>query len=142
MYTDGSHDPTTSRSSWAVVVADQWFDDNHHTVPVDEALICQHHVNNGVLIGSIINCTVGVYPAELRAIARALAMIAASCDVTIHSDSVSSIAAISAYEMQLSERRRLRMPAHTLLSLIHHLIGVHSRAGGVTITREGTHDQR
>jgi len=63
-----------------------------------------------------------VYAAELQAIARALAMFPASCELEIHSDSQGALAGIRAYETQLNERRRLRMSSRPLLQLIHHLL--------------------
>ena len=57
-------------------------------------------------------------------------MFPASFVLHIHSDSKSSIAAIRNYEQLTNERRRMRMAAHTLLQLIHHLLQVRTRAGG------------
>jgi hypothetical protein len=74
--------------------------------------------------------TQGVYPAELQAIARTLAMFPLSFNLHIHSDSEASIAAINSFDVQQNERRRLRMPARTILQLIHHLMTQRRAAGG------------
>ena len=83
-----------------------------------------------MMIGASIQCTTGIYPAELQAIARSLAMMPASFDIHIHTDSRSSIDAISSSES--NERRRLRRSSRPLLSLIHHQLGIRQRAGGNT----------
>ena len=84
VYTDGSHDASSSpqpTSSWAVTVADDWFHSHFSTIPTDEQILAQQpaHVAGAALFGASIACTRGVYPAELQAIARALAMFPASC---------------------------------------------------------------
>jgi hypothetical protein len=61
------------------------------------------------MVSSAIRCTQGVYPAELQAIARALAMLPASAANRIHSDSRSSLEAVHAYEQQLNERPILQL---------------------------------
>ena len=66
IYTDGSYDSLSAISSWAVVIADQWFDCNYHTVPLDESMIRAAHVGGAMLIGAPIACTQGVYSAELQ----------------------------------------------------------------------------
>ena len=107
-----------------------WLDDNFGGVPSDESLVQPHHLTGAFMSGASIGCTQGIYPAELQAIARALAMLPASFMLHIHSDSESSIAAINSYELLTNERRRMRMAAHTLLQLIHHLRRVRRAAGG------------
>ena len=142
MYTDGSYDRDSSLSSWAVVIADQWFDDNYASVPIDEHDIKQHHVNGAMMIGSSINCTDGIYPAELQAIARALAMVPASFDIHIHTDSQSSIDAIGSYDSCLNERQRLRMSSRPLLALIHRQLEIRHGAGGtVTLSHVSAHSK-
>jgi len=125
VYTDGSYDAASvphSTSAWAITVADQWFDSNYGGIPSDEQLLQAAHVKGATLFGANIKCTRGVYAAELQAIARALAMFPASCELEIHSDSRGALAGIHAYETQLNERRRLRMSARPLLQLIYHLL--------------------
>ena len=129
-YTDGSFDACAGTSSWAVTIANKWLDDNFGGVPSDESLVQPHHLTGAFMSGASIGCTQGIYPAELQAIARALAMLPASFMLHIHSDSESSIAAINSYELLTNERRRMRMAAHTLLQLIHHLLQVRKQAGG------------
>ena len=90
-------------------------------------------VGGATLIGSRISCTEGVYPAELQAIARALAMLPLSLRLEIHTDSQSSIAAISTFTEDLNERQRMRMAARTILQLIDNLITRRRTAGGSTI---------
>ena len=139
-YTDGSYVSTPSSSSWAVVIADQWFDDNHPTIPIDELLIRSADLAGSVMFGACIECTHGVYPAELQAIVRVLAMLPSSFHVHVHSDSRSSLEAIYEYEHQVNERRRMRMSARPLLRLISHLICTRQRAGGaVTFSHVKAH---
>ena len=130
VYTDGSFDHSSATSAWSVVIGDEWFDDNCASVPTDESVIQPHDVAGAALVGAAITCTQGVFPAELQAIARALAMLPASLDVHVHSDSRASIDAIRAYAEQPNERRRLRMAARPLLHLVHHLTAVRRGAGG------------
>jgi ribonuclease HI len=99
-------------------------------VPIDETLILTWDVGGATMVGAGIRRTQGVYPAELQAIARALAMLPASATIRIHSDSRSSLEAISAYEQQLNERKRLSMPARPILQLIHRLMQQQEAAGG------------
>ena len=125
VYTDGSYDAASlphSTSAWAITVADRWFDNNFGGIPADEHLLRAAHVRGASLFGASISCTRGVYAAELQAIARALAIFPASCELEIHSDSQGALAGIRAYETQLNERRRLRMSSRPLLQLIHHLL--------------------
>jgi hypothetical protein len=75
-----------------------------------------------VMLGASITCAQGVYPAELQAIARVLAMFPLSCHLHMHSDSESSLSAIRSYWDQCNERRRLRMAGRPLLQLIHSLL--------------------
>jgi ribonuclease HI len=130
IYTDGSFDPVSATSAWSVVLGDQWLDSNFTTVPSDEKLLQPAHVCGATLIGASITCTQGVYPAELQAIARTLAMFPLSFNVHIHSDSEASIAATNSFDVQQNERRRLRMPARTILQLLHHLMTQRRAAGG------------
>jgi hypothetical protein len=83
-----------------------------------------------MLCGASIACTRGVYPAELQAIARALAMLPLSFGLVIHSDSQASIAAIRSYRAQVNERKRMRMAARPLLQLVHHLLDRREQVGG------------
>ena len=133
VYTDGSHDPSSlphPTSSWAVTIADQWLEDNFGTVPADESMVRPHHLHGATIFGASIACTQGVYPAELQAIARALAMFPLSFTLHVHSDSKSSLQAIHRFESLTNERARLRMPAHTILHLILHLLQARLSAGG------------
>src|SRR6185312_11428388 len=74
VYTDGSFNTYTSTSSWAVAIRDVWLESNFVGFPSDERLVQHMHVRGAALFGASIQCTVGVYPAELQAIARTLAM--------------------------------------------------------------------
>ena len=145
VYTDGSHDASSSpdpTSSWAVTVADDWFQSHYSTIPADEQQLAQQPflVAGAALFGASIACTRGVYPAELQAIARALAMFPASCTLHIHSDSQAALAGIAAYEGECNERQRLRMAARPLLQLIHHLLAVRASAqGSVTLSHVKAH---
>ena len=140
VYTDGSYSSASNTSAWSVVIGDQWLDDNFATIPSDEKLLNPGHVLGATLVGSSINCTHGVYPAELQAIARALALFPLSFTLNVYSDSQASIRAIDAFEKQHNERKRLRMSARPLLQLIHHLLSRRKSAGGsVTWTHVRAH---
>jgi exonuclease III len=136
VYTDGSHDAhaqPTPTSSWAVTIGDQWLTDNYGGVPADEQLLQPHHVAGATLYGASILCTRGVYPAELQAIARVLAMFPASHTLHVHTDSRASIAAVGAHQRQPNERKRMRMAARPLLRLISHLLRVREAAQAGTL---------
>jgi hypothetical protein len=122
VYTDGSFEAGSNTSSWAVTVADDWFDGSVATIPSDEKLLQPLHVRGATMLGASIDCTRGVFPAELQAIARVLAMFPLSCPLHVHSDSESSLSAIRSFLVQCNERRRLRMAGRPLLQLIHHLL--------------------
>jgi ribonuclease HI len=133
VYTDGSHDAHSKpmpTSSWAVTVADRWLDDNFAAVPADERLLSPAHVGDAVSFGASITASSGVYPAELQAIARALAMFPLSCSLHIHSDSQAALAGIHAYSNEVNSRKRLRMAARPLLQLVHHQLTQRRAAGG------------
>ena len=131
IYTDGSFDSWTGESSWSVVMGNDWLDANYDSVP-SEQRVQLSDVAGAVLIGSNITCTTGVYPAELQANARTLAMLSLplSLHVVIHSDSKASIAAIRSFEEQFNERRRMRMAARPILQLIQNLRERRRLAGG------------
>jgi len=133
VYTDGSYGANSqphSTSSWALTVADESLTRRYHSVPSHENLVQQQHVRGMAVYGAAIHCTRGIYPAELQAIARALAMFPASFSLRIHSDSQASIAAVRTYEQLSSERERLRMAARPLLQLISNLLRLRRAAGG------------
>ena len=133
VYTDGSFDPESlpqPTSSWAVTVADAWLDASFDSVPADEKLVRSHHVAAASLFGASIACTRGIYPAELQAVARALAMFPATFHLHVHSDSEASLKAIQTYEALTNERKRMRMASRTVLQLVHHLLQQRLAAGG------------
>jgi exonuclease III len=134
VYTDGSHEASSTphpTSSWAVTVGDEWLDDNFAGVPDEAQLAAQPaHAGGATMLGASILCTRGIYPAELQAIARSLAMFPSSCKLHVHTDSRGALAGITAYEHECNERRRLRMAARPLLQLIHSLIAKREQAGG------------
>ena len=135
VYTDGSHDehgkpkPT---SSWAVTIGDRWLDDNFARLPADEQHLNVAQVGGSSLFGASIAVTSGVYPAELQAIARVLAMFPLPHSLHIHSDSQAAMAGIRAYSAEVNSRQRLRMAARPgpLLQLIHHQLTQRRAAGG------------
>jgi ribonuclease HI len=137
LYTDGSFDAASNSSAWAVTVGDEWFDASVGAIPADEKLVTSAHVAGAVMFGASIEGTRGVYPAELQAIARALAMFPLSCPLHLHSDSESSLRAIRSFCEQTNERRRLRMSCRPLLQLIHHLLL--RRAGDTTLSHVKAH---
>ena len=141
VYTDGSYSSAAdSSSAWSVAVGDEWLEANYASLPVDEALLQPADVGGATLIGSSISCTVGVYPAELQAIARALAMFPLSFHLHIHSDSQASLKAIDSCEQETNERKRFRMAARPLLRLISHLLSRRRAAGGsVTLSHVKAH---
>lgn len=130
-YTDGSYDSWNSSSAWSVVLKDRWLVDNFRTVP-SERLLQLPHVGGATLVGASISCSDGVYPAELQAIARTLAMLPLNFKLHIHSDSEASIAAIGSHRLELNERTRMRMAGRTILQLIDHLMTRRLQAGGDT----------
>lgn len=111
-------------SAWSVVVSDDWMRHNYGTVPVDEELIMSAHMAGSTMFGCRIDNKIssGIYPAELQAICRALALLPLSYHINIISDSLSSLMAIRSFHSQLNPRRRLRVSARPLLLLIHRLI--------------------
>lgn len=140
VYTDGSFSSADSTSAWSVAVGDEWLEANFGSLPVDEALLLPADVGGSTLAGSGIDCTVGVYPAELQAIARALAMFPLSFHLHIHSDSQASLKAIDSCEQETNERKRFRMAARPLLRLIGHLLSRRRAAGGsVTLSHVKAH---
>ena len=133
VYTDGSYDAHSKpkpTSSWAVTIGDRWLDDNFAGLPTDERLLNAAHVGGAALIGASISATSGVYPAELQAIARALAAFPLACSLHIHSDSQAAIAGIRAYSDEINSRQRLRMAARPLLQLVHRQMEQRKAAGG------------
>jgi hypothetical protein len=138
VYTDGS--AHQGASSWAVVIGDEWLHRYFSSVPSDESMLRPAHVGGATLIGSAIDITSGVYPAELQGIARALAMLPLAVHVHIHSDSQASLTAIRTYKQEANERARLRMAARPLLRLIDHLCRARTAAGGdVTLSHVRAH---
>jgi ribonuclease HI len=107
----------------------EWLDAHYNSVP-SEQLVQLSDVSGATLIGSNITCTTGVYPAELQAIVRALAMLPLSLHMVIHTDSKASIAAVRSFEEQFNERRRMRMAARPILQLIKNLRERRRLAGG------------
>ena len=101
-----------------MTVGDEWLDDNFGSVPSDEQLLTPAEVGGTTLFGADITITSGIYPAELQAIARALAMFPLACSLHIHSDSQAAIAGIRSYSAQVNSRQRLRMAARPLLQLV------------------------
>ena len=112
-----------------MTLGDAWLAGSYGSVPSDEQLVTAAHVAGASMFGASIACTRGVYPAELQAIARVLAMLPLSFTLHVHTDSAASIAAIRSYEEQCSERRRLRMAARPLLQLISHLLSIRHATG-------------
>jgi hypothetical protein len=81
-----------------------------------------------------------VYPAELQAIARSIAMFPLTFHLHLHTDSLASLKAIYSYERQLNPRQRLRMSSRPLLQLVAHLISIRNSAGGsVTLSHVRSH---
>jgi hypothetical protein len=75
--------PQSSTSSWAVTLRDRWLDQNFNSVPSDEREVAAHLAHSAGAI--LYTCTRGIYPAELQAIARSLAMFPLLCSLHIHS---------------------------------------------------------
>jgi ribonuclease HI len=132
IYTDGSHDSASSTSSWSVVVGDRWFDENFGSLPNDEEELARQpgHLGGSTRFGSAVSNTTGVYPVELQAIARVLAMFPLDAVLHIHSDSQASIKSIQTFLGTANERDRLRSAARPLLLLIDHLCRRRAEAGG------------
>jgi exonuclease III/ribonuclease HI len=133
VYTDGSHQshPQPS-SSWAVTVGNKWLRENFDSIPADENILRREDfIGAQVFASSIENSiTAGIYPAELQAVARALAMLPLSFNVHLHTDSQSSIAGIKRFGEEINERKKFRMQCRTLLLAIQHLLTLRKAAGG------------
>ena len=114
----------------AVTIGDRWLDDNFAHLPTNEQQLNTAQVGGAALIGASIAVTTGVYPAELQAIARALAAFPLTCSLHIHSDSQAAIAGIHAYSKEVNCRQRLRMASRPLLQLIDHQLQQRKAAGG------------
>jgi hypothetical protein len=110
-----------------------WLDEHFDTVP-SEQLVQLSDARGATLIGSNITCSVGVYPAELQAVARTLAMLPLNLHriLIIHSDSKAAITAVGSYRRQLSERHRMRMASWPILHLISVLRERRVSAGGTS----------
>ena len=134
VYTDGSYDPhmrcqsplqhgpsPSAIAGWTTTLPACPQTSSSSTQPTSAAQL---------LVGASIAATSGVYPAELQAIARALAAFPLPCSLHIHSDSQAAIAGIRSYSAELNSRQRLRMAARPLLQLIHHQIEQRKAAGG------------
>ena len=133
VYTDGSFAPYPhSTSSWAVLIESEWLTLAHvrEEIPKSSQYFRPSDIVGAPLFGAPINCTQGIYPAELQAIARTLAMLPLSYNIHIHSDSKAAIAGIHSYSHELNERHRMRMQGRPLLALIHHLISIRKQVGG------------
>jgi ribonuclease HI len=127
-----------------VVPGDRWLLDNFGSVPADETELSlapqPGHLAGSTLIGSAITVTRGIYPAELQAIARALAIFPLGMPLHVHSDSQSSIRSIDTFITQPNERRRTRSAARTILRLIGHLLRLRHEVGGyVTFSHVRAH---
>jgi exonuclease III len=135
LYTDGSHKsrPEPS-SSWSVAVGSEWLQENYLSIPSDENILRPVDFFGAKIFASSIEnrITVGIYPAELQAIARALAMLPLSFKIYLHTDSQSSIASIKRFGEELNERKKFRMQCRTLLLVIGHLLSLREGAGGST----------
>jgi exonuclease III/ribonuclease HI len=140
VYTDGSQGQLADNSAWSVVIQDDWLQQNYRSVPVDEDRISAPDLGGSSTFGANISCTQGIYPAELQAIARALAMFPLSCHLHLHIDSQAAMKAVNSFEHQLNERRRLRSAARPILQLIVHMITRRRAAGGsVTLSHIRAH---
>ena len=93
-------------SAWSLVVSDEWMQHNYGTVPHDEELITHADVAGSTMFGCRIdsNISCGIYPAELQAICRALALLLLSCHINIISDSLSSLMSIRSFRAQLKKK--------------------------------------
>ena len=56
-YTDGSFEAGTNTSSWAVTIADDWFDASIATISSDEKLLQPMHVRGATMLGARIRGT-------------------------------------------------------------------------------------
>ena len=84
----------------------------------------------------------GVFDAELEAIARGLASLPVTCDVTIYTDCSSAITAISRYGNHSSARARLRSSGRQWLSLITRVRDHRNKAGALTKIESPLHTWR
>ena len=111
-------------------------------LPSDEQELARQpaHVGGSTRFGSAVDITVGIYPVELQAIARALAMFPLSIHLHIHSDSQASIKSILTFVRSHDERDQLRSASRPLLQMIRHLWYRRQEAGGrVTLSHVSAH---
>jgi ribonuclease HI len=132
VYTDGSFmsSPLSSSSSWAVVLESTWLIDNMLALPLRIEIFRPNDIKEMAVFGGSITSTHGIYPAELQAIARTLAIFPLSYSIHIFSDSKAAIAGIDKYCRETNERRQMRMQGRPLLALIHNLISRRNEVGG------------
>jgi ribonuclease HI len=125
-----SNSPSSSSSSWAVCMADDWLLSNHRSVE-PEGKISKHTFLHTASLSDKIDTHVstGIYDAELQAIARAIMALPLPCNITIHTDSQSAVKAIHSYSQATNDRRQLRMSGRPLLYLIHRLVSNKWNAG-------------
>jgi hypothetical protein len=120
-------------SSWAICVQNDWLTENFGGLPGEDSLE-EHHLRGASLHGTYIDLSFskGIYLAELQAIYQALSAVPVGWDLTIVTDSLSSLMAIHSFTHHANERRRrrLRMMGRPLLAMIEQLAKCRSQAGG------------
>ncbi len=121
-------------AGWAVFFLDDWFAANWATIPAEGQF------NAGTLQGATymhgrvpMLHGASVFDAELQAIARGLAAVPITCDVTIFTDCKSAIAAITRYDSGIGQRAQLRSSGRQWLSLICRLRYRREMAGSSTV---------
>lgn len=134
IYTDGSFmsSPPNISSSWALVLESHALVNNMLALPLHSEMFRPSDLKEMAIFGGSINCTQGIYSAELQAIARSLAIFPLSYSIHIFSDSKAALAGIDKYNRETNERRRMRMQSRPLLALIQNLMSRRMKVGGST----------
>ena len=129
LYTDGSarvdewdedSDRFEWKSSYAVVAGDAWLETKFGELP-NEKRLSSDDLDGALAVAfqMMDECHENAaYFVELAAITRAVMAVPLGVDVTIYTDSLSSIQAIERYDTECNDRRRLRTAGRPFLGII------------------------
>jgi hypothetical protein len=129
-------------TSWAAVYEGDYHLQNWKQFSCDEVALKMFPERASDWYGGVIFSSTSrhIFMAELQAIARVLLSLPPSFSITVISDSLSSINAISAFMSEYSDRARLRMCGRPLLSIIAQQIILRLQTGAfVSLIHEHSH---
>jgi hypothetical protein len=129
-------------TSWAAVYEGDYHLQNWKRFSCDEVALKIFPERASDWFGGVIlsSTSCHIFMAELQAITRVLLSLPPSFSITVISDSLSSINAISAFMNEYSDRARLRMCGRPLLSIIAQQIILRLQAGAfVSFVHEHSH---